>query len=271
MSLDPASASPPAAYTGRYYALPLRGRLTPYEGGSFEHVSNTGAPDTPNASAKSSASSNAKNGFSFVGLLDILNPQQHIPILSSLYRRLTGDEITPVGRVAGDTLYLGVIGLAASVANLALAKTTGKDAGDHVMTAMLGDKDKAPDPGQDIAGNTPDPGAVHALAAVPHPDGLHGRVTVHPMGGIAAQPLDAATLDALARTMGSYVPLAGLMPPESNNVSNNVKEKPGSPADTGQPDRLSPGAAVPGQAAASYKDAPLRMQHGLDKYQGQNR
>lgn len=127
------------------------------------------------------------------------------------------------------------------------------------MTSVLGGKDKAPDPG-----------AVNALGAVPHPDGLHGGITVHPMGGIATQPLDAATLDALARTMGGYEPLAALMPPESNNVSNSVKEKPGSPADTGQPDRLSPGGAVPGQAAASYKDALLRVQRGLDKYQGQN-
>lgn len=127
MSLDPASASPPpTSYTGRYYALPLHGRLRPYEGGSFEHVSNTGVPDTPNASAKSSASSNAKNGFSFAGLLDILNPLQHIPILFSLYRRLTGDEITLLGRVAGDGLYLGAIGLAVLVANLALEKTTAR-------------------------------------------------------------------------------------------------------------------------------------------------
>jgi hypothetical protein len=249
--------------------MPLHGRLTPHEGGSFEPVSSTGAPDTHTASAKSSASSSAKNGFSFAGLLDIINPLQHIPILSSLYRRLTGDEITPVGRVAGDTLYLGVFGLAASMANLALEKTTGKDAGDHVMTAMLGGKDKAPDPAQDIAGKTADPGAANALAAVPHPDSRHGRVTVRPMGGVAAQPLDAATLDALSRTIGGTEPLAHLRPPESNNLSNNAKGAPEPPDDKRKPDPAPPGTATSGQAAASYKDALLRMQQGLDKYQVQ--
>lgn len=270
MSVDSTSHNFPASYTGRYYALPLRGRLTPYEGGSFAPVASVGAPAHPSASAKPAESNNEKNGFSFAGFLDIINPLQHIPIISSLYRRLTGDEITPVGRVAGDTLFFGVIGLASALVNTAIEKATGKDAGDHVMTALLGEKDKASDPLLDIAGKDPDSGVKNALPAAADPGSQRGRVTVHPKGGVAAQPLDAATLDALARTMGSYEPLAHLMPPESNNSSNNTAGKPASNADSGRDSPLPPATDRPGQAAVtSYNDALLRMQQGLDKYQPQ--
>jgi hypothetical protein len=258
MSLDSASLNFPASYTGRYYALPLRGRLTPYEGGSFASAASGGAAAHPSASAKPAESNNEKNGFSFAGFLDIINPLQHIPIISSLYRRLTGDEITPVGRVAGDTLFFGVIGLASALVNTAIEKATGKDAGDHVMTALLGEKNKASDPPQHIAGKDADSGVINALAAAPDPGSLRGRVTVHPKVGVAAQTLDAATLDALARTMGSYEPFAHLLPDESNNIRDNASKKPASlPAPT---------LSAP-EAASRYDEALLRMQQGFERYQ----
>ena len=43
--------------------------------------------------------------FSFGDFLDIINPLQHIPIISSFYREITGDEISPHARVIGDTLF----------------------------------------------------------------------------------------------------------------------------------------------------------------------
>jgi len=74
------------------------------------------------------------SGHDFVhGLLEILNPLQHIPIISTIYRSITGDTIGPVERIAGDTLYGGPLGLASSVANVAFQKITGKDFGDTVM------------------------------------------------------------------------------------------------------------------------------------------
>lgn len=52
--------------------------------------------------------------FSFSDLLDTINPLQHIPLVSSIYRGITGDEIHPAARVAGDILYGGAIGLASA-------------------------------------------------------------------------------------------------------------------------------------------------------------
>lgn len=73
-----------------------------------------------------------------LGVLDVINPLQHIPVISTLYRHLTGDEISPMAQVAGDTLYGGPIGAAFSMANLAVKADTGEDVGDHVLAMVTG-------------------------------------------------------------------------------------------------------------------------------------
>lgn len=94
-----------------------------------------------------------KSGFggflSFLGtILDIINPLQHIPVISTIYRNITGDEISPVARVAGDALYGGPIGAAVGLANVAVEHKTGKDIGENVM-AMF-NKKSGKDKGDDI-------------------------------------------------------------------------------------------------------------------------
>lgn len=70
----------------------------------------------------------AKPGsFSFFDLLDIINPLQHIPIVGSLYRNITGDEINPAARAIGGFLYGGPVGLATGIVNGAVASATGRD------------------------------------------------------------------------------------------------------------------------------------------------
>jgi len=80
------------------------------------------------------------DGFTFSDFLDIVNPLQHIPIVSSLYRQLSGDDIDPGSRIAGGTLFGGPIGTAAALANVALDQSTGKDMGDHVLAFLSGDE-----------------------------------------------------------------------------------------------------------------------------------
>jgi hypothetical protein len=67
---------------------------------------------------------NASNGtppsFSFGELLDIINPLHHIPIVSNIYRNMTGDEISPVARIAGGALFGGAIGGVTSLAAAAI-------------------------------------------------------------------------------------------------------------------------------------------------------
>lgn len=107
------------------------------------------APDTePAANATSNERSFwdrlwGKNGFSFGALLDAINPLQHIPVVSTIYRAATGDTIGPAPRIMGGALFGGVIGLITSAADAVVEGVTGKDTGSHVM-AMLPDAEPVP-------------------------------------------------------------------------------------------------------------------------------
>ena len=62
-----------------------------------------------------------EESFGFFDFLDIINPLQHIPIVGTIYRHITGDEIGVVAQVAGGALFGGAIGAAAGVATAAPA------------------------------------------------------------------------------------------------------------------------------------------------------
>ncbi len=79
--------------------------------------------------------------FTFSDLLDVINPLQHIPVVGTIYRELTGDSISPAARIAGDTLYGGVFGFASSIVDSLVEGETGKDIGAHIMATVFGDDD----------------------------------------------------------------------------------------------------------------------------------
>lgn len=110
------------------------------------------------------ASSSAQPGSTptFDDLIDVANPLQHFPVVSTLYRAISGDQISDFAQVAGDTLYGGPLGLISSLADLTFKKTTGKDIGDTVLSMVTGD-DIGGDATQ-VAANTPKPAASTASA-----------------------------------------------------------------------------------------------------------
>ena len=83
--------------------------------------------------------------LSFADFVDILNPLQHIPLVSSLYRAVTGDEIQPSAQIMGATLYGGPIGFAAAT-NLAIVQEAAGDSPGGLLIAALMDGDEAPAP-----------------------------------------------------------------------------------------------------------------------------
>lgn len=80
------------------------------------------------------------DGFTFLDFLDVINPLQHIPGVSTLYRHITGDEIDPGSRIAGGTLFGGPVGTVVSMANVSLEHRTGQDMGEHLMSWFNGDE-----------------------------------------------------------------------------------------------------------------------------------
>jgi hypothetical protein len=99
-------------------------------------------PGLANA-AHGAATAHVSSGldFSFHDLLEIINPLQHLPIIGTLYRAITGEHIGKFEKVAGDTLYGGLWGAISSVADLAFEAVTGKDFGDTVLSLLTGHHD----------------------------------------------------------------------------------------------------------------------------------
>jgi len=77
--------------------------------------------------------------FTFGDFLDIINPLQHIPIISTLYRELTGDEISPHARIMGDTLFGGPMGFVSSIAGVLYEEVAGEDPGETVLAFFTGE------------------------------------------------------------------------------------------------------------------------------------
>jgi hypothetical protein len=82
--------------------------------------------------------------FSFHDFLSIINPLQHIPVIGTLYRAITGDTIGAPEKIAGDTLYGGLWGAISSLADTAFQAVTGKDIGDTVLAMFTGHHDTKP-------------------------------------------------------------------------------------------------------------------------------
>ena len=95
------------------------------------------------SAAHGAATAHASSGldFSFHDLLDIINPLQHLPVIGTLYRAITGDHIGKFEKVAGDAIYGGLWGAVSSVADLAFEAVTGKDFGDTVLSLVTGHHD----------------------------------------------------------------------------------------------------------------------------------
>jgi hypothetical protein len=76
--------------------------------------------------------------FTFWDFLDVINPLQHIPVVNTIYREMTGDEIKAPAKMLGSAIIGGPIGLAAAMIDTAIEDATGKDLGGHAM-AMFKD------------------------------------------------------------------------------------------------------------------------------------
>jgi hypothetical protein len=143
----------------------------------------TAQPLTPVDIQKKSAGTEQKAGFGFGDILDMVNPLQHLPGVSTVYRSVTGDEISPAAQLVGGVIFGGPIGIAASAGNLVLDAATGADAGEHVMAVF----DEMTTPGP----------ATDALYAGPQHTKLNGdngeALLEHLMTGVYAATVAEAT------------------------------------------------------------------------------
>ena len=70
-----------------------------------------------------------EDGFTFGDILDIVNPLQHIPVVGTIYRKITGDTIAPAMQIAGGALFGGPLGAAMSMVTTAIQTQFNKNDG----------------------------------------------------------------------------------------------------------------------------------------------
>jgi hypothetical protein len=183
----------------------------------------TAASATPAGWGGGHSSAWKEGDFSFRDLLDTINPLQHIPVISTLYRAITGDEqIGNIPRLVGDALFGGPIGLFTGVIGVAVKEETGRDLGEHAL-ALIDDslvpgttavaakdgKDAAPAAAQAAAS----PGETTvALTSPPQADSATPPQTAAPPAAAAVAPPQAAPSTAPS-TAPSAAPVVPDHPP----------------------------------------------------------
>lgn len=145
--------------------------------------------------AQKTAEAEGSTGFGFGDLLDIVNPLQHIPGVSTLYRHLTGDKISTPAKVVGDTVYGGLTGMIASLSDSLFEAVTGKTVGDTVYAYLFEDSDSttaiAANDNAPAAPVTPEPASATTLPQISMPEISTGDFTI-PGFGLFDSPAPAS-------------------------------------------------------------------------------
>jgi hypothetical protein len=155
-------------------ALPAELPEHPYYMSSLAGDPSYNVPESPNPSRTGwwQNGSDDPGGMTFADFLDIINPLQHLPIISTIYRAITGDKIGLAAKLVGGTLYGGPIGFLAQGVTAAFEQGAGKTTGEmlaELVHDVFGPSD-APD--EAVAASSPElPPSPVAVAAAPADEG----------------------------------------------------------------------------------------------------
>lgn len=204
-----------------------------------------------------------EDGFGIADLIDIVNPLQHIPGVSTVYRAMTGDEISPGARLAGGTLYGGPLGFASALADNVSEDLTGRDVAGSMVAAFSGEPD-AVDPGLGggalaEADTSSDPASFEPAMIAPAAGAQGPAAQMAAQSAVQAEtpPRSQASPLMAAQPVGSPFaaqpsgnsPMAVLRPPGAPTVLNRV---PGQQLDVGP----TPVSAPVNPAAAAAQGVP---------------
>lgn len=149
--------------------------------------------------------------LTFADVLDVLNPLQHIPGISSLYRAVTGDKIAEGPQLAGDILYGGPVALLSAGARALFEEVAGVEAESPAAAALGTDKATAAS-----ATDAADPKVATASVDAAEPS----KTAASPVAG------NAAAMAALARDLrGLSQGLRNDQPPQANMTTTQRAEQ----------------------------------------------
>jgi hypothetical protein len=199
-----------SVYSPEYHAMMISPGKSP---GSFIPI-NTGLK----ASEASADKPVEPHESFFHHLLDVVNPLQHLPVIGTIYRAITGERLDPVEKIAGDTLYGGLWGAVTSIADVAFESLTGKSFEDTALALFKGnDSTKVAGAAAPAITVSPslasaDPTPLSAIAAANAPVAIPASTDVAALtSALSAKGVDNDTatraLYAYRRSMGLTAPV----------------------------------------------------------------
>jgi len=179
----------------------------------------------------------AQKGFKFHDLLDAINPLQHLPVISSIYRWITGDTIGNIPRIVGDAIYGGIPGFVSGLFNVLLKEETGEDVGEHVVATLFGDSKSTP--------------------TIPAQNANQPELTTEQAAQLTHTPIEASALTPL-----SAVATAPTTPaPAATTATTSATAAPPPVATTAAP--TNPAAAAVATAPVLPDHPPIPLARGL--------
>lgn len=183
-----------------------------------------------------------EDGFTFRDFLDMINPLQHIPVVGTIYRAVTGDELDPGAKMFGSTVLGGPIGAVASIIDVVIKYSTGKDVGEHAMAMFSG----AGDTPSDIADLPTDV----AAAPIPGPD--PAQTTPPAASGFNAAPAVASRAPGKDFAAAGMSAIPNISPEKAAGILNRLtKYTPGAVPDLQALADFDTAAGSPGPALAN--------------------
>ncbi len=137
--LPPPTALTPAPKTAAVTSAPLSALAEPVKAEVTRRIEPGSPEDTTNVPT-------TDEDLSIDDLVDLLNPLQHIPIVGTIYRAVTGDTIKPDVQVAGSVLFglatgSVLLSAASGIASAIFEQNTGEEPTVQVARALFGDED----------------------------------------------------------------------------------------------------------------------------------
>jgi len=183
-------------------------------------------------------------------VIDVINPLQHIPVVSTLYRMVSGDEIGTGARVAGGALYGGPIGVAAAGLVAAAEEISGGTIEEQVASLFGGDGKTT---------DTPRAPEIQVASLPPEKNPLP-----EPAAGPPARPV---TMDSAERTASSVGPatangrideaIRAQQQAQAALLLSTIQEK--APDPVSAEDRPAPDAPSRKQAPAVAANPPVQV------------
>ena len=214
--------------------------------------------------------------FTFKDFLDTINPLQQIPIVSWIYRAITGETINLAPRLIGAAIMGGPIGILLAGVQSCIEDMTGVAKSGGPVMAALRDLFGGADDGKEPA--VPPPAAAVGVAVPPAAtlDAISPAANaVAPLSDLRQAPPIAprATPVSLPRGWSAALPISrGALVAQTafgRDSGSLFTDTPSQRAERRAPAAVDPGAAAPDSAAPDW--VASAMMRALDKYESARR